>query len=120
MLTPLANIASPFVISALFIFGASSFGDFTAFVDDVFPLPSITQILGINNEFLNVITGLVETLYNLIQEGAEFVVDLVLKIPSGEQFDAAVIAQFSGCCITLFFMVSIASIQLSIESPCMS
>ena len=89
----------------------SSFGDFTSFVDEIFPLPSITDILGINNDFLDVITGLVETLYNLIQEGAELLVDSILSIPSGEQFDAAVRSQFSGCCITLFFMVNIIVIH---------
>lgn len=99
------TIASPFVISALFIFGASGFGDFDRLVNDIVPLPSIQEILNLDSEFLDVITGLVGTLYDLIQQGAEAVVDLVLSIPSGSQFNGAVRSQFSGCCISLFFMV---------------
>ena len=100
------TIASPFVIAALFIFGASGFGDFDDLVTDIFPLPSIQEILGLESEFLDVITGLVGTLYGLIQDGVEAVVDLILSIPSGSQFDGAVKSQFSGCCITLFFLVT--------------
>ena len=99
------------MVSALFIFGASSFGDFDRFVSDIFPLPSIQEILNLDSAFLDVITGLVGTFYNLLQEGAESIVDLVLSIPSGEEFDAAVRSQFSGCCISLFFMVGYTFVQ---------
>lgn len=100
------TISSPFVLSALFIFGASGFGDFTRFVDDLVPLPSIQQILGLESDFLDVITGLIEIFYNLLQQGVEAVVDLVLELPSGDQFNSSIISQFAGCCITLFFLVS--------------
>ena len=93
------------MVAALFIFGASKFGNFDRLVQDIFPLPSIAEILGLESDFLDVITGLVGMLYELIQEGAERVVDLVISIPSGSEFDGAVRSQFSGCCITLFFLV---------------
>ena len=101
------TISAPFIVSALFIFGASGFGDFTRIVDDLVPLPSIQQILGLESDFLDVVTGLIETLYELIQEGVESVVDLILQLPSGSQFNSSIISQFAGCCITLFFLVSV-------------
>lgn len=72
----------------------------------IFPTPSIQDVLGLESDFLDVITGLVQIVYDLIQQGAEKVVDLVLSFPFDDDFDAVVRSQFAGCCITLFFMVS--------------
>ena len=102
------TISAPFIVSALFIFGASGFGDFTRFANDLVPLPSIQQILGLDSDFLDVVIGLIQTLYELMQEGVEKVVDLVLKLPSGSQFTSSMGSQFAGCCITLFFLVGVA------------
>lgn len=98
-------MASPFVTSALYIFGASSFGDFDRLVSDVLPLPSIEEILGHESGYMGVITGLVGILYDRIQEGAESVVNTALLIPSGDEFAGAIRSQFSGSCISLFFIV---------------
>ena len=97
-------MAAPFIVSALIVFGASGFGDFTDSVEESIPLPSLTEILGVDNEFTDSIVGLVEEIYDLIEEGAQEIVDLVLDIPD-DGFDSAMIAQFSGCVATLFFMV---------------
>ena len=99
------TLASPFVISALFIFGASGFGDFEDVVTDAIPRPPIADIVGIDLDFIDVIIGLVEVLYEALEDGIEALVDLVLELPGGN-FDSAVRAQFSGCVISLFFLVS--------------
>ena len=104
------------MVSALFIFGASGFGNFNDFVTDIIPLPSIQEILGIESDFLDVITGLVEVFYNLLQDGAEFIVDLVLALPSGDEFNGSIRSQFSGCCITLFFLVSAPIVNIKLTS----
>lgn len=100
------TLASPFVVSALFIFGASGFGNFDRFLDDAIPLPSIQDVIGIDNAFLDVVLDLVALCFDLLQQGAEKIVDLVLSFPSGSEFNGAIRSQFAGCCITLFFMVS--------------
>lgn len=64
------------------------------------------MILGIDNEFTNFLTGLIGALYNLLEEGIQKVVDLILKIPSDASFQHATTAQFAGCIISIFFIVS--------------
>ena len=98
-------LSSPILISALFIFGASGFGDFEDSVTNAIPLPPITELLGIDSDFVDLLIGLVELLYELLEDGIEALVDLVLDIPGGD-FGSAVRAQFSGCVISLFFLVS--------------
>ena len=98
-------LGSPILISALFIFGASAFGDFEDSITNAISLPPITEILGIDSDFVDVLIGLVELVYELLEDGIEALVDLALELPSGD-FDRAVKAQFSGSIISLFFMVS--------------
>ena len=95
------------MLSALVIFGASGFGDFEDAITNAIPLPSITEILGIDNEFTDFLTGLVGTIYELLEDGIEALVDLVLSIvvSSDEGLRAAITSQFSGCTISIFFIV---------------
>ena len=95
------------MLSALFIFGASGFGDFEDAITNAIPIPSVTQILGIDNEFTDFLTGLIGTLYELLEDGIEALVDLVLSIvvTDDESFRAAFTSQFSGCAISIFFIV---------------
>ena len=88
------------------MFGASKFGDFEDAITNAIPIPSVTAILGIDNEFTDFLTGLVGTVYELLEDGIEAVVDILLSIPSSESFDSAVTSQFSGCIISIFFIVS--------------
>ena len=97
------------MLSALFVFGASSFGNFEDAITNAIPLPSVTEILGIDNDFTDFLTGLVGTLYELLEDGIEAIVDLVLSIPSDDSFRAALTSQFSGCVISMFFIVSFLS-----------
>lgn len=110
------TLSAPFVISAIFIFQASGFGRFTDIVEDLVPLPTIQQILGIDSEFLDAITGIIGTIYNLIQDGVERIVDLILSIPSGDEFNGSVRSQFAGCCITLFFLVRCGHYHLHLST----
>ena len=95
------------MLSALFIFGASGFGDFEDAITDAIPIPSVTEILGIDNDFTEFLTGLVGTLYELLEDGVEEAVDLVLSIvvTDDESFRATFTAQFLGCVISMFFIV---------------
>lgn len=101
-----ATLSTPFVLSALFMFGASGFGNFEDAITNAIPIPSVTVLLGIDNDFTEFLTGLVGTLYELLEDGIEAVVDLLLSIPSDDSFNAAITSQFSGCIISIFFIVS--------------
>ena len=94
------------MLSALFVFGASSFGNFEDAITNAIPIPSVTEILGIDNDFTDFLTGLVGTIYELLEDGIEAIVDLILDIPSDDSFRAALTSQFSGCVISMFFIVS--------------
>ena len=95
------------MLSALFIFGASGFGDFEDAITNSIPIPSVTEILGIDNEFTDFLTGLVGTLYELLEDGVEATIDLILSIvvTDDESFRNAFTSQFSGCAISIFFTV---------------
>ena len=96
------------MLSALFIFGASKFGDFEDAITKAIPIPSVTKILGVNNKFTAFLTGLVGTIYELLEDGVEFVVDIILSIPSkvDSGFKPSAASQFAGCIISIFFIVS--------------
>ena len=101
-----ATISSPFVVSALFIFGATGFANFQNSITDLIPLPSATDILGIDNDLVDAVIDFIELLYDLLEKGIVLVVDLVLGLPDGSEFQNSIRSQFSGCVISLFFMVS--------------
>lgn len=103
-----ASLSSPIVISALFIFGASSFGNFEDEITRFLPVTNVFQIVGIDSDFLDTLAELVAFVYELAEDGIEAVVDLVLQIPKNinSELEAQVITQFAGGVITLFFLVS--------------
>ena len=105
------SLSAPFVLAALFLFGASGFGQFRNRVNDLIPLPSIQSILGLDNAFVNAVVDIVKVLLDLIQKAIEFIVDLVISIPSGDEFVDAFWCQFSGCCIILAFLVSMIDVH---------
>ena len=95
------------IVAALLIYGAEGFGDLTDFIEDLVPLPSIQDILGLDNDFLDTVTSLVRDLYQLIQDGVELVVDSVLFFFIGDDSELinAARTQFAGCAITMIFVV---------------
>lgn len=102
------SLATPFILSALFKFGASKFGDFEDAITNSIPIPSVTKILGVDSEFTAFLTGLVGKIYEYLEDGVELVVDIVLSIPdkADDSFVPAATAQFAGCIISIFFIVS--------------
>ena len=101
-----ATISAPFVVSALFMYGASGFAQFDDQIRDLIALPSVADILGIDHEFVDAVLDFIELLYDLLEQGIVMVVDLVLGFPDSSEFQHSIKAQFSGCVISLFFMVS--------------
>lgn len=47
------------------------------------------------------------TLYELLEDGIEALVDLILNVVTDESFGTAITSQFSGCVISIFFIVRI-------------
>ena len=74
----------------------------------IIPIPDVIAIIGIDNALFDTISALVKLVYELAEDGIEFVIDLLLRIPSlvDGEFDNQVRAQFAGCVISLFFLVS--------------
>ena len=93
------------MLASLFLF-LENLAQVVAFVGDLISLTAMQNVLGLDPNFANVLSEVVQVLFDFIEKGIDFVIDLVLSIPNAEQFFAAFRSQFAGCCISVIFLVS--------------
>ena len=94
------------MLSALFIFGGSEFGNFEDAITNAIPVLSIP---GVDNELTDFLIGLLVIFNEVLEDVIEDLVDLVLTtvVSKDESLRAAITSQFSGCAISIFFIVRI-------------
>ena len=104
-----ASLSSPIILTALFIFGAKSFGDFEDAITGALSPSTVFDIVGINNALVDAGSELVAFVYESAEDAIEAVVDLVLLLPKklDSELEKRAIVQFAGAVTSLFFLVGL-------------